>query len=674
MKKYQFRDDVDLLSYRDVRIEGGFWEKRQTIIATKTLDAQLEQLKKTGRLSTFKKTSASSDTTEFVFDTDVKSPRKHHYWDSDVAKWIEATAYSLSKNHNNYFENVIDGLVDDMEKMQLPDGYLNSYFINNQPDKRFTNLYVMHELYCAGHMIEAAIAYFQASGKRKYLEIVIKYIDHIIQKIGPGENQINGYPGHQEIELALVKLARITNDKKYLDLSLYFINARGQSPLFFDKEALLRHEDPDTSPIKPMLDKGHLEAGPYALFQSHKPVREQNTAEGHSVRVMYQCCAMADLAYETKDSTLFNACKRIWQNVTKKRMYITGGVSPKDIDERFCHDYYLPNKSAYNETCATIGLFMWAFRMLRNEQNRVYSDIMEKALFNGILSGISLDGEDFFYANHLAVEKGIFSNRIERNARMFPWRQKWFPVSCCPPNISRLISSLGGYIYTYNDQSINMHLYLKNDSEFQINKHKVDITVVTDYPIEDLVKIHINPKKKVQFDLNLRIPDWCNIFTVKINNELQDFKLSDTGYISICRQWSPGDIVELYLNMEVIEYESHPSVAENSGKVCLCYGPLVYCLEEIDNGDTLFDINLGENPDYKVHFEPDLLDGINVINAKGYIRNIDLWDDALYKPKEIDSHFNEINIIAVPYYAWANRDKGDMNVWINKIHNSKDIK
>ncbi|MBO4527684.1 MAG: glycoside hydrolase family 127 protein, partial [Victivallales bacterium] len=375
---------MKLLPFKNVAITGGFWQKRQTVNRENTLPIEYRQCKDTGRIDAWK----------LEWKPGMPNP-PHIFWDSDVAKLIEAVGYSLAQFPDPKMEALMDELIDWMEKAQQPDGYLNTHFIAVEPEKRWTNLRDWHELYCAGHLIEAAVAYYQGTGKRKMMDILCRYADYIATFFGPGPNQKHGYPGHEEIELALVKLAEATGNKKYLNLAEYFINERGKQPHYYDIE---REQRGDTTPYR----LGGPDILPYAYNQSHLPVREQKTAEGHSVRACYLYAGMASVARETGDQSLIDACKTLWDNVTTKRMYIHGGIGSSRFGERFSFDYDLPNEEAYAETCAAIALAFFAHNMMRLEADSRYADVLERCLFNGIISGISLDGKQFFYDNILA--------------------------------------------------------------------------------------------------------------------------------------------------------------------------------------------------------------------------------------------------------------------------------
>ncbi len=643
---------------KNVKIKEGFWGAKQDINRSVTLPIEYKQLKDTGRIDAWK------------LNWRPGQPNKpHQFWDSDVAKWIEAAAYSLAVNPDGELEKRVDEVVDMIANAQHDDGYLNIYYSVVEPGKRWTNLRDMHELYCAGHMIEAAAAYYEATGKKKLLDVMCRYADHIDTVFGPEEGKKKGYPGHPEIELALVKLYRVTGEERYLKLSKYFIDERGRDPKYFDAEAKERGEEPGK---KYWWDDWEIER--YAYYQAHRPVREQDTAEGHAVRAMYLFSGMADVAAETGDDTLMEACKKLWKNVVEKRMYITGGVGSNPNGERFTFDYDLPNETAYAETCAAIGLVFWAQRMLNQEGDSVYADIMEKALYNGVLSGVSLDGTKFFYANPLQVYPPAYKyNTLGVGKNFTPTRQEWFGCACCPPNVARIISSLGQYIYSQSqDQMQNelyVNLYIQSTADFQIKSGRVALKQKTLYPWDGKVEITILPEKIDEFILSLRIPGWCRKANVNINgNQVENIgNLKEKGYLKIKRQWKPEDLIELYFDMPVEKIEAHPSVRMNCGRIALQRGPIVYCFEEADNGADLADIMLpyGLDAQLKAEYIPELLNGIVVIRGKALRRNKVVWEGKLYQPELSDvTDAEEVDFMAVPYHAWCNRKPGEMVVWI----------
>ena len=669
------------VSWKNVRFTGGFWKKRQEINEQVTLPAEYEQCKSSGRVDSVKciyKPRENSGPGQGVFTIDgvleenlahgETVPRPHHYWDSDLAKWIEGASYALWYQRNPETEAVIDGIIDDFGKLQMPDGYVNTYYTVVEPGKRWTNVHRMHELYCAGHLIEAAVAYYEATGKAKLLEIVERYADHIDRVFGPADHQIHGYPGHQEIELALVKLYRLRGKQKYLELASYGLSERGKQPYFFEEEARKQGRDPEDGGPKGILGKSFLSQGPYALFQAHLPVREQVTAEGHAVRLAYMGGSMADVAAETGDKSLWQACVRLWDNVTSKRMYITGGIGSQDGCERFNFDYHLPNEESYQETCASVAMVMWGFRMLQVAPDRRYGDVMERALYNGVLSGVSLSGDRFFYANHLASHPEMFRDRIIRNPRMFPQRQRWFAVSCCPMNLARLLESLGGYQYTKGKlddggQAVYVHLYQEGTADIRVRDKNVVIRQETDYPWQGDIKITVVTDLDEEWTLALRIPEWSGqpVF------EAGDAEIwEDRGYLYVRKKWNANGHLNLSLPMKPVLMEAHPGVRMDCGKAAIQYGPLVYCVEEEDNDGDLFDCSLTGNSRLEAGFEENLLGGICTIQVQGVRRNREQWKGRLYQPVS-RRYFEPVKLKAVPYYAWANRGAGKMNVWMNHI-------
>lgn len=579
------------------------------------------------------------------------------FQDSDVAKWLEAVAYQLTTNPDRELEELADRVIDLIGKAQQPDGYLNTYFTIAEPDKKWTNLTDCHELYCAGHMMEAAVAYYQATGKRKLLDIMIRFADLIDSKFGSEPDKTKGYPGHQEIELALIKLYKVTGEERYKRLAKYFIDERGQEPYFF-------HQEWEERGRKSHWTDGETNRPDLDYFQAHQPVREQKVATGHSVRALYMYSGMADLARETGDETLVQACQRLWNNVTRKQMYITGGVGSSAHQESFTLDYDLPNDVAYTETCAAIALIFFAQRMFHLEPKAEYIDIMERALYNGVLSGISEDGKEFFYVNPLEVNPEVCEKRHDHN-HVKVSRQRWFGCACCPPNLVRLLASIGQYIYSQGSgDQVYINLYNDSTVNFQIDDEDIVLKQKTNYPWDGDIQITIDTQEKVDFTLALRIPGWCREARLKINGEIVDTAdLIQNGYIYIRRSWAKGDKINLILNMPVEKVYTHPEVRENTGKVVIQKGPVVYCLEEVDNGSNLNGIYLPVNTELTAEYKTDLLGGINVISGEGFRVDESTWSDVLYSTEGY--HYSPIKITVIPYYAWGNRERGEMLVWIN---------
>ncbi|GLO65435.1 hypothetical protein MACH08_12190 [Oceanobacillus kimchii] len=576
------------------------------------------------------------------------------FQDSDVAKWLEAVAYSLEHFPDQKLEETADELINLLEKAQLDDGYLNTYYTVAEPNNRWTNVRDNHELYCAGHLIEAAVTYYRVTGKDKFLNVMCKYADYIVDTFGEEDSKIHGYPGHQEIELALVKLYDVTGIEKYLNLSKYFIDERGRQPHYFDIEKEARNDK-----------NAFFYPKEYEYHQAHQPVRGQEKAVGHSVRAIYMYSAMADLALKTNDESLIEASKRLWNNVTSQQMYITGGVGSEEFGESFSFDYDLPNDISYTETCASIALVFWAKRMLDLHVNRKYADVMEKALYNGTISGMSLDGKSFFYVNPLEV----FPKATERHSHhhVKPVRQKWFNCACCPPNLARLISSIHHYIYSKREDQLFIHLYCGNESSIEVNNQIVDIEQKTDYPWDGKVSVFINPTYQSEFTIALRLPGWCDNPFLNVNGEEMDIQsIEQGGYVYINRTWKKGDSIELLLPMSVKQMKAHPLVRQNIGKVALQRGPIIYCLEEIDNGENLQQIFVDTNKNYlDAEFDSELLGGVVKLFGTAYRLDSSLWkEDCLYAESKMN--LTPIEVKAIPYYSWCNRKPGEMLVWINE--------
>lgn len=626
----EMRQSYTPVPFTNVTIDDIFWNPRLKVNREKTIPFEYLQCKETGRIDAFK----------LEWQPGME-PVPHIFWDSDVAKWIEAAAYSLATHPDSDLDSLLDEVIAMIAKMQMADGYLNSHYIAVEPQNRWTNLRDNHELYCAGHLIEAAVAHYQATGKRTLLDVMRRYADHIAATFGTEPNKKRGYCGHEEIELALVKLYHATGEQRYLDLSRYFVDERGRQPHYFDQEAIARGEDPAT-----------FWAKTYEYNQSHVPVREQDKVVGHAVRAMYLYSAMADLAAETGDAGLLAACERLWKHLTTRNMYITGGIGPSRKNEGLTRDYDLPNHTAYAETCAAVGLVFWSHRMLQIACDGQYADVMERALYNGAISGVSLDGQKFFYENPLASDGSHH-------------RQSWFGCACCPPNLARLLASLGQYIYATNDNDAVVHLYIQSSGELKVGEHSVKLRQETRYPWDGQVSIRIDLDQPAHFGLRLRIPGWCRNAQVQVNGEAVDTAGKiERGYLRLERNWQPGDRVSLDLAMPVERMHAHPDVEADAGCIALQRGPLVYCLEGIDNTIPLHRIFLPDQAELTGTFMPDLLDGITVIGGTALAAATAGWGDTLYRAEKPE--MQPCTITAIPYYAWDNRAPGAMRVWIQE--------
>jgi DUF1680 family protein len=577
------------------------------------------------------------------------------FQDSDLAKWLEAVGYSLQTHPDPKLERIADETIDIIEKAQDKDGYLNTYFLIKEPDKRWTNLKDCHELYCAGHMIEAAVAYYKATGKDKLLKVVERLVDHIDAVIGPETGKLHGYPGHEEIELALIKLYRVTGKEKHLRLAKYFIDERGKSPNFFDMEweRLGRTSH---------WTVGQVPKPNNEYNQSHIPVREQEVAVGHAVRAVYLYAGMADVAIHTGDRDLFGVCKRLWRNIVKKQMYITGAIGSTHHGEAFSFDYDLPNDTVYAETCASIGLIFFAHRMLKVEADREYADVIEKALYNIILASMSMDGRHFFYVNPLEVwPQASEKDPGKRHVKLV--RQKWFGCACCPPNLARLLASLGQYVYTLAGDTLYVHLYIGGESLAEVGGTQFRLVQETNYPWDGKVTIRLKDLQDSTFPLALRIPGWCRKAEILVNGGKTHLpEIMDKGYAVIERTWSDGDTVVLEMGMPVEVVYAHPRVRENAWKAALQRGPLVYCLEEIDNGSNLPAISLCLDNLPRVSYDPDLMGGAMVLEGEA-TRLADSGDDSLlYRMSQPQVEHHRYK--AVPYFLWGNRQPGEMVVWV----------
>ena len=633
-----------------VRLTGGLWHERQTTNRERTIPAIYHQLEQTGRIDAWR------------LDPNRERPKNrsviHMFFDSDTGKWLEAVGYSLHTHPDDALAQQADAVIELIREAQQPDGYLNTYFSNLEPENRWRNLRDWHEMYNAGHLIEGAIAYYQATEKRTLLDVVIRFADHIETRFGPREGQRHGYPGHPELELALVKLWRHTGDRKYLELSRFFVDERGREPHYFDIEARERGDDPDD-----------FWAQTYKYCQAHKPVREQDEATGHAVRACYLYAAIADIALETQDEELIEVSRRIWDDLAGNKMYITGGLGPAHSNEGFTFAYDLPNETAYAETCAAISLALFAHRMFHLEPDSRYIDVMERALYNNVLSGVSYDGEHFFYANPLASYPHV--NPYERFSGITTdehyRRQEWFFCPCCPPNLARIVAGIGAYFYSTQGDRFYVHLYNRSSVRLTVGSHEIGVEQQTNYPWDGTVQLTIQTANPAQFDLALRIPGWCREYTLDVNGERQTVRV-DNGYAIVSRPWQDGDQVTLVLDMPVERMQPHHDIRQNAGQIALQRGPLVYCLEQVDNGRRLANVAIGREAQLEVKFDRDLFGGIAIISGTAVRQEPSEWAGELYQSQSrLVCSRTEFGFKAIPYYLWANREPGEMRVWIREL-------
>ena len=596
---------MNKVDFSKVEITGGFWKGKQDLVRETTVWAVYDRFKETGRF----------DAIKCIKDSAIKP---HIYWDSDVAKWIEGVAYLLEKKEAPELEKIVDGLIADIEKNQEECGYFNSYYLVLDYDERFTKR-DCHELYCAGHFIEAAVAYYNATGKRALLDIMIKYVSYIEKRFKIDKDTGFKTPGHEEIELALVKLYEVTGDASHLELSKFFVDERRCETLGVDWS----YE---------------------AYNQSHKLVREQETAEGHAVRATYLYCAMADLALKTGDEGLKNACVKIFDDIVNHKMYITGGIGSSQAGEAFTVSYDLPNLLAYTESCAAIGLIFFAQRMLLLTNDAKYSNVIERALYNGFLSSISLDGKSFFYCNPLEILPTV-KNRdvsVSYKAIYLPDYQRLevFDCSCCPPNIVRFIPSIGNLLYTYDENAIYVHQFMESVARLEIDGECVEITQKTNYPMDGRIEITV---KGTSRKIYVRIPEFADPAPYKM----------DKGYAVM----EPNSQIILDLDMTPRFIEANPNVLDDAGKCALMKGPVVYCLESVDNGKNLRDIVIDTEGKITEGYDKDL--GVTTLNAEAYRRSY--AENTLYRP--LKKVYDRVKIKLIPYYAFANRELCEMQVW-----------
>lgn len=609
------------VSFTQVRIQDAFWTSRIETNRKVTIPYDFQKCEETGRIDNFVKAAGAMTGSHVGL----------HFNDSDVYKIIEGAAYSLQVHPDPELEAYTDDVIAKIAAAQEEDGYLYTArtIDPEHPHKmsgpeRWSRVDMSHELYNLGHMYEAAVAYYQATSKRAFLDVAIKSADLISEVFGP--DALRQVPGHQEVELGLVKLYRVTGNEKYLELAKFFLNERGHANGRILQQAF----------------------GNMGYMQDHIPVIEQREAVGHSVRAMYMYSAMADVAALTGDEDFVNALRHIWENVVQKKLALTGSVGARHQGEAFGDDYELPNRTAYNETCAAIGNIFWNHRMFLLDGQSKYYDVLERTLYNGFLSGISLEGNTFFYVNPLESD-----GRFAFNADDSITRQPWFNCSCCPTNIVRLMPSLPGYIYALRDERLYVNLYIGSQAQFQLKGSGVQITQVTNYPWDGGVKLTINPAQPTPFTLSLRVPGWVRgqpvpsdlyryldntpgDITVQVNGETITVK-EEQGYIGINRTWRSGDVIELTLPMPIRRVLAHPQVADCRGKVALERGPIVYAAEAIDNGGRALEIAIPDDMLLTAEHRAGLLNGITVITGNTFV--------------------------AIPYYAWSQRGVSEMVVW-----------
>lgn len=580
------------------------------------------------------------------------------FQDSDVAKWLEAVAWSLCQKPDRELERTADHVIELVEAAQCEDGYLNTYFTVKAPQDRWTNLAECHELYCAGHMIEAGVAWFQATGKRRLLNVVCRLADHIDSVFGPHESQLHGYPGHPEIELALMRLYEVTGNPRYMKLTQYFVEQRGSHPPhYYDEEYEKRGKTSHWNTYGPawmVKDK--------AYSQAHEPLALQQSAIGHAVRFVYLLAGVAHLARLNNDEEKRQICLRLWNNMVQRQLYITGGIGSQSSGEAFSSDYDLPNDTVYAESCASIGLMMFANRMLQMEGDSQYADVMERALYNTVLGGMALDGRHFFYVNPLEVHpKSIPFNHIYDHVK--PIRQRWFGCACCPPNIARILTSIGHYIYTQRSDALYINLYVGNET---VLDNGLKIAISGNYPWDENVSVHIRTEKLLHQTLALRMPEWCEKPSVQLNGKTCEGLLK-RGYLHITREWHDGDRLEIVLPMPVRRVYGNPLLRHVAGKVAIQRGPLVYCLEQADNGTELHNLTLPPNSTFTLLEGKGIFAHKTLIQATGTrVISDEPQNQPLYRYDAAPEQQQEQKLTFVPWFSWANRGEGEMRIWVRE--------
>lgn len=583
---------IEQIDFSHVKINDNFWSPRLSKHVSATLPVCIDQIEnQTGRIRNFENAAKGEGEHSGIF-----------FDDSDVYKALEGMAYSLINNPDPELEKKADEWIDKFAAAQQPDGYINTFYTLTGLDKRWTNM-DKHEMYCAGHMIEAGVAYYQATGKRKLLDVCIRMTDHMMSQFGPGKR--HWVPGHEEIELALVKLYQTTQEQKYLDFAYWLLEERGHG-----------HGT--------MGDEGKWDP---VYYQDIVPVRQLTDISGHAVRCMYLYCGMADVAALKNDTGYIAAMDRLWDDVVHRNMYITGGIGSSRDNEGFTEDYDLPNLDAYCETCASVGMVLWNQRMNQLTGDSKYIDVLERSLYNGALAGISLGGDRFFYVNPLE-SKGDHH------------RQEWYGCACCPSQLSRFLPSIGNYIYASSDDALWVNLYIGNTGQIRIGETDILLTQETDYPWDGSVKLTISTSQPLEKEIRLRIPNWCKTYDLSINGKRINVS-EEKGY-AVIKDWKSQDVITLDMDMPVEIVAADPHVKENFGKRAIQRGPLVYCMEEIDNPEYFDQIQLSPSTTFQTAFVSDILNGIKTIKTNGRAQSATF----------------------IPYYAWDNRKAGKMRVWI----------
>jgi DUF1680 family protein len=603
----------------NVRLSDPIWEPRRKMTTERTIPEQHALLESSERLANFRRGAGTEDGPFFG----------RYFNDTDVYKWLEAAAWALAMEPDTELDALVDSVIETVGSAQQPDGYLDNFYVVGQIEKKWTELTVTHELYCAGHLFQAAVAHYRATGKTSLLDIACHFADLLCDTFGPvEEGKMPGTDGHEEVELAMVELGRATGNRRYIDQALYFLDARGYGLVGGDE-----------------------------YHQDHVPFREATAVVGHAVRQVYFTAGAADIYAETGDQSILTALHRLWESMTQRRIYVSSGIGSRWEGESFGRDFELPNLRAYTESCAAIGSIMWNWRMLLITGEAKYADLIESTLYNAMLPGISLSGDLYFYQNPLADDG---THR----------REPWFDCACCPPNLARTLASISGYIATTSDEGIWLHLYAQSDLDVELPSGKrVRLRQQTSYPWDGQITVTVDADSA--FSLFLRIPAWSESAAVTVNGELVEGAMRPGTYLELARTWTSGDVVEVTLPMPVRLVESHPHLFENAGRAAVFRGPLLYCLEQAGNdGIDPRDVTIPHAASFTVERKPDLLGGVDILSATATVQAPPKsWDTELYRPID-GSHAAQVSperpITLIPYFTWANREPGRMEVWLRK--------
>ena len=599
------------LAFDAVRLQDGFWSRWQRINRREALNYGYEQLLESGALSNF----------EVAAGRRAGGFQNMRFSDSDLYKWLEAASFELIRQPDAWISERVGEAVELMAAAQCQDGYLNTFYQITDPGGRWTNIRDDHELYCAGHLFQAAVAHYRATASEALLMIAQRFADCIDAVFGPG--RMRGVPGHPEIEMGLIELYRTTRQERYLKLAQFFIDERG---------------------------KGSIDGRAY--HQDHIPVREAMEPAGHAVRQLYLLAGVADLYLETGEQGLLDAMDRVWRDMSTRKMSITGGVGARHDGEAFGESYELPNDRVYNETCAQIASVMWNWRLLLATGECRYADLMEWTLYNGVISGVSLDGRSYFYPNPLLSRGGVT-------------RSGWFSCACCPPNVMRTLASVHNYFVTHNDAGLQIHLY----DRMRIEAAGLRLEVEGDYPWQPGVIVQVKEAGLADMTISLRIPQWCADPVVRVNGE-QMAGIRAGAYCDLRRGWRSGDVIELDLPLRPVFHEAHPYVEPARGCVALSRGPLVYCFEGLDQpvGTNVFDAFVDPGAVVEETWQDELLSGVTMLRAHGNIRDNTGWSQQLYRlVGKPDTTGTPVVLHAIPYYAWANRGSAPMVVWMPRV-------